>query len=108
MDPKASNYDKRVRHGCPNNVCCDYNTSVEAPDENTLFNISTRQARLTVTIKETVPHAFRVFNVNGELIDSKRGEAAKSYNFSNLPLGLYFIQLNVEDWKYTRSALVYF
>jgi hypothetical protein len=108
MDSKASNFDKRVRVGCPDNVCCEYQNAVNTPDPESLFNIGTRGARLTVSIKKSVPHMVRIFNVSGELMASKRGRVAGNYHYANLQMGLYFIKLSVDNREYTQSALVYF
>jgi hypothetical protein len=108
MDPTSSNYDPRVKHGCPGNICCNNSVKTSKPDAKELFHIGTHKARISVNIKEPGRHALRIFNVNGELLDSKRGRAATNYHFNDLPLGLYFIELNVNTHQYAKQVLVYF
>jgi hypothetical protein len=105
-DPKAGNYDPRVKHPCPNNVCCTPAPVVKRPDETKLFNIGLNEARLTVTIKEQGSHSLNVFNASGELIASETGRGARQYRFSSLKLGLYFITLEIGNYEYSKRVLV--
>jgi hypothetical protein len=105
MDPKASNFDKRVRHGCPNNVCCDYSASIQAPKAETVFNIHLGTA-LSVSIKKSGQHSLRVLDINGKLIHSKHGQGAQAHKLSHMRPGLYLIHLKVDNRSYSQKVVV--
>jgi hypothetical protein len=107
MDPKAGNYDPRVKYGCPNNECCTSAPVDKRPDAKKLFSIVNHQARLTVSVKEQQgSHSLEVYDVGGKLMASEDGRGARQYRFSDFKPGLYFIALEIDNWKFSRRVLV--
>jgi hypothetical protein len=105
MDPTASNYDPRVKYGCPGNSCCTP-SNVNKPDINRILHIGQKQGTLKVSVNEKVSHSLRVFNVSGKLMASEADQQARQYSFSGLQRGIYFITLEIGKWKFSRSTLI--
>jgi len=69
--------------------------------------ISITGSRLDISIKEPGPHSLNIYNLNGELIVSKRSTGAREYSLYPLgESGIYFVNVTAGNRKFSKRIVV--